>query len=89
MYLIWYTHMSRLSVGSPNSSCKNVALFLSMGLTFLGQTVLWLKKKKEVIKYNLLSQLPLPPNHSSPFPVSLRTLSPPQYLPPSLPVTHI
>lgn len=38
---------SQLPVGSPNSSCENVALYLSMGLTFIEQTVLWLKKKKK------------------------------------------
>lgn len=35
----------QLPVGSPNSSCENVALYLSMGLTFIEQAVLWLKKK--------------------------------------------
>ena len=46
-YLIWYSHKSQLPVGSPNSSCENVALYLSMGLTFIEQTVPWLKKKKK------------------------------------------
>lgn len=47
MYLIWYSHEVRLPVGSPYSSCENVALYLSMGLTFIEQTVLWFKKKKK------------------------------------------
>lgn len=70
MYLIWYSHKIQLPVGSPNSSCENVALYLSMGLTFIEQTVLWLKKK-EVTKRQLtittssfssnpLSCLPIP-----------------------------
>lgn len=46
MYLIWYSHKIQLPVGSPNSSCENVALYLSMGLTFIERTVLWLKKKR-------------------------------------------
>lgn len=47
MYLIWYSHKSQLPVGSPDSSCDNVTLYLSIGLTFIKQTVLWFKKKKK------------------------------------------
>ena len=43
---------SQLPVGSPNSSCENVALYLSMGLTFIEQNVLWLKKKKKKKRSN-------------------------------------
>lgn len=49
MYPIWYSHKISFPVGSPNSSCENVALSLSlsMGSTFIEQTVLWFKKEKK------------------------------------------
>lgn len=69
MYLIWYSHKSQLPVGSPNSSCENVALYLSMGLTFIEQTVLWLKKRSNK-KTTYYHNSP-PSNHSSQFPLFL------------------
>lgn len=74
---------SQLPVGSPNSSCENVALYLSMGLTFIEQTVLWLKKKKkkEVIKRRLTITTP-PPSNRFPVPSFLFNLSPLLSLPP-------
>lgn len=71
-FLIRYSHKSQLPVGSPNSSCENVALDLSMSYNFYRTNCTVVEKRsheKTTYYHNSLSLLPL--LSSSSYPASI------------------